>query len=705
MKQILQNLRTGATEIVDVPSPASVPGHVLIRSQFSLISLGTEKMLVDFARAGWFEKARQQPEKVRMVMDKIRTDGVAPTLAAVFNKLEQPIALGYCNVGVVLEVGAGVNAFAPGDRVVSNGKHAEIVRVPANLCTKVPAAVATESAAFTVLGAIGLQGVRLVQPTLGETVVVTGLGLVGLLTVQLLRAHGCRVLGIDFDAHKLALAKSFGAEVVDLAAGQDPVATARTFSRGRGVDAVIITASTTSNEPVHQAAVMCRQRGRIVLVGVTGLELSRADFYEKELSFQVSCSYGPGRYHSNYEEKGLDYPIGFVRWTEQRNFEAVLDMMAEAKLDVSPLISHRFPVEHADQAYSVVAERKDALGILLEYPTPESASDGELRKATIELPRSETPRAGALAAALIGSGNYGASVLAPAFKAAGVALDTVVSSAGVSSLHAARKHGFRKASTSVEAAIEGTADIMVIATRHDSHARLVQQALAANKHVFVEKPLALTIAELEQVAAAYTGERLLMVGFNRRFAPHVQRMKQLLASVSEPVAIAMTINAGAIDAGHWTQDPLVGGGRILGEGCHFIDLARFLAGSPIAGFDATALSLTSSAPPDSVAITLRFANGSIATINYLANGHKAVPKERVEVFAGGRILQLNNYRTLTGFGWRGFTRMKGWRQDKGQKACVAAFVNAVKVGGPAPIAFDELIETSRVTIEIAESLH
>jgi predicted dehydrogenase len=450
---------------------------------------------------------------------------------------------------------------------------------------------------------------------------------------------------------------------------------------------------------------MCRKRGRIVLVGVTGLELSRADFFEKELTFQVSCSYGPGRYDPVYEERGVDYPLGFVRWTEQRNFEAVLDMMAEAKLDVSPLISHRFPVEHADQAYSVVAERKDALGILLEYPTSESASDGELRNPTIELPRSETPRAGALAAALIGSGNYGASVLAPAFKAAGVALDTVVSSTGVSSLHAARKHGFRQASTSVAAAFEGTADIMVIATRHDSHAGLVQQALAAKKHVFVEKPLALTIAELEQVAAAYTGERLLMVGFNRRFAPHVQRMKQLLASVKEPVAIAMTINAGAIDAGHWTHDPLVGGGRILGEGCHFIDLARFLAGAPIAGFDATALSLTSSAPPDNVAITLRFANGSMATINYLANGHKSFPKERVEVFAGGRILQLNNYRSLTGFGWRGFTKMKGWRQDKGQKACVAAFVNAVNAGGPAPIAFDELIETSRVTIEIAESLH
>ncbi|MEO8008322.1 MAG: zinc-binding alcohol dehydrogenase, partial [Betaproteobacteria bacterium] len=378
MKQILQNLKTGATEIAEVPSPDIKHGQLLIRSNRTLVSAGTERMLMEFGKAGWIEKARQQPDKVLMVLDKVRTDGLMPTVKAVFNKLDQPLPLGYCNVGVVMAVGAGVTGISPGERVVSNGKHAEVVSVPMNLCAKVAAGVSNDEAAFTVISAIGLQGIRLVQPTLGEAVVVTGLGLIGLVAVQLLRAHGCRVLGIDLDGERLELARRFGAEVVNLAAGEDPVVAAETFSRGRGVDAVLITASTKSSEPVHQAALMCRKRGRIVLVGVTGLELSRADFYEKELSFQVSCSYGPGRYDPNYEEKGLDYPVGFVRWTEQRNFEAVLDMMAEGRLDVKPLISHRFAIDDAERAYELVGGAAPSLGILLEYPMVEDKPDEEL---------------------------------------------------------------------------------------------------------------------------------------------------------------------------------------------------------------------------------------------------------------------------------------------------------------------------------------
>ncbi|NCC36172.1 MAG: zinc-binding alcohol dehydrogenase, partial [Chloroflexia bacterium] len=355
MKQILQSLKTGATEVADVPLPRISRGSLQIKTSNTLVSAGTERMLVEFGRANLVDKARQQPDKVKMVLDKIRTDGLQPTIEAVFNKLDQPLPLGYCSVGGVLARGSGVSCFEVGQRVVSNGNHAEAVSVPMNLCAPVPDSVSDEAAAFTVLGAIGLQGIRLSQPTLGETVVVTGLGLIGLMTVQLLRAQGCRVLGIDFDSDKLALARQFGAEVVDLSAGQDPVAVAMAFSRDRGVDAVLITAATKSNDPVHQAAQMCRKRGRIVLVGVAGLELSRADFYEKELSFQVSCSYGPGRYDPSYEEQGVDYPIGFVRWTEQRNFEAVLDMMADGRLDVSPLISHRFSIDEAEKAYEVVA--------------------------------------------------------------------------------------------------------------------------------------------------------------------------------------------------------------------------------------------------------------------------------------------------------------------------------------------------------------
>ncbi len=719
MKQILQSLKTGATEVVEIPCPAVKRGELLIRSARTLVSVGTERMLVEFGKAGWFEKARQQPDKVRMVLDKIKTDGLFPTLEAVFNKLDQPLPLGYCNVGVAMEIGAGVTGFSAGDRVVSNGKHAEVVSVPMNLCAKVPERVSDDEAAFTVIGAIGLQGIRLVQPTLGEAVVVTGLGLIGLVTVQLLRAHGCRVLGIDFDAEKLALARQFGAEVVNLSAGEDPVAAANAFSRGRGVDAVLITASTKSSEPVHQAALMCRKRGRIVLVGVTGLELSRTDFFEKELSFQVSCSYGPGRYDSNYEGKGFDYPVGFVRWTEQRNFEAVLDMMADGRLDVSPLISHRFSINEAEQAYALIGGAEPSLGILLQYPTEMEKSEVELRRPTVEFyahPRSLSPGGKGqkqVSVAFIGSGNYSTSILIPAFKGAGARLKTVASSGGVSGVHAGRKFGFEATTTDTDSIFsDPQTNTVVITTRHDSHFRLVCQALNAGKHVFVEKPLALTLAELADIERAYAAacevghHPLVMVGFNRRFSPQVQKVKELLAGVKEPKVFVMTVNAGAIPSEHWTQDLAVGGGRTVGEGCHFIDLLRFLAGSSINGFHAVSIGKVPGIAivEDKASITLRFEDGSIGMIHYLANGHKSFPKERLEIFAGGRILQLDNYRKLKGFGWPGFSTMNLWRQDKGQKSCADSFVQTLLQGGEAPIPFDVLMEVSRVTIEVAEAL-
>ena len=487
MKQILQSLKTGETKVTEVPCPSVKRGQLLICTRQSLVSSGTERMLVQFGKAGWIQKARQQPDKVRMVLDKVKTDGLMPTLEAVFNKLDQPLPLGYCNVGVVMEVGAsgqgsvGSGQWAVGDRVASNGKHAEVVTVSKNLCVKVPESVSDEEAVFTVIGAIGLQGIRLVQPTLGECVVVTGLGLIGLVTVQLLRAHGCRVLGIDFDADKLALARQFGAEVVNLSAGEDPVAAAHAFSRGRGVDAVLITASTTSNEPVHQAALICRKRGRIVLVGVTGLELSRADFYEKELTFQVSCSYGPGRYDSNYEDKGFDYPVGFVRWTEQRNFEAVLDMMADGRLDVTPLISHRFSIKEAEQAYELVSGSAPSLGILLQYPTQEEKPETELRRPTVPVNMAgPTLASGKATVACIGAGNYATAILIPAFKKTGARLKTVASSGGVSAVYAGRKFGCENTTTATDEVFADPAiNAVVITTRHDSHARLVCQAFGA----------------------------------------------------------------------------------------------------------------------------------------------------------------------------------------------------------------------------------
>ncbi len=691
--------------MADVPAPGVSRGSLLIRTSRTLISAGTERMLVDFGKANLLEKARQQPDKVKMVLNKVRTDGVLPTIESVRNKLDQPLALGYCNVGCVTEIGMGVSGFTMGDRVVSNGKHAEIVSVPMNLCAKVPPGVSDEQAAFTVLGAIALQGIRLAQPTLGEAVVVTGLGLIGLVAVQLLRAHGCRVLGIDFDPGKLALAREFGAETVDLSRGDDPVAAATVFSRGRGADAVLVTAATKSSEPMHQAALMLRQRGRIVLVGVTGLELSRDDFYKKELTLQVSSSYGPGRYDPNYEDKGHDYPVGFVRWTEQRNFEAVLDMLASGAVDVNPLISHRFSIGDAVQAYELVSSVEPSLGILLEYPR----NPGDSAR-TVNL--SSTPRSAeksapkdAAVVSFIGSGNYATSVLIPAFKMAGAKLRMVASNTGVTGLHAARKFGFEQTTTDVSGVFaDADTDTIVITTRHDSHARLVLEALSSGKNVFVEKPLCLTLAELAEITALHSSMAgagsvpRVMVGFNRRFAPQVQKVKDLLSGVTGPRSFVMTVNAGMIPPDHWTQDSDIGGGRIIGEGCHFIDLLRYLAGSPISGFQRASMR---SATGDTVSIQLAFVDGSMGTVHYFANGSKAFPKERLEVFASGRVLQLDNYRKLTGFGWPGFKSMNLFRQDKGQKACVAAYLQAVKGGAPTPIPFDEIVEVTRISIEAA----
>lgn len=707
MKQVLQNLSTGAMELADVPCPRVGTGQLLIRTSCSLISAGTERMLVDFGMANFIEKACQQPDKVRMVLDKIKTDGLLPTIEAVRNKLGQPLAMGYSNAGRVLEVGSGVEGFAPGDRVASNGKHAEVVAVPVNLSARIPGAVSDEEAAFTVLGAIALQGIRLAQPTLGETVVVTGLGLIGQITVQLLRAHGCRVLGIDPDPARLELARHFGAGTVNLLAGEDPVAVADGFSRGRGVDAVIVTAATKSSEPMHQAAFMCRKRGRIVLVGVTGLELSRDDFFKKELSFQVSCSYGPGRYDPDYEEKGQDYPVGYVRWTEQRNFEAVLDMMADSRLDVTPLISHRFALEQVEAAYAVVGGSEPSLGILLRYPTAAQKPDDLVRASRVAFPASDKvkPAGNSPAVAFIGAGNYATAVLIPAFKAAGARLVSVASSTGVSGAHAGKKYGFEETTAdSASIFLNEAVDAVVITTRHDSHARFVLQALESGKHVFVEKPLCMTLDELAEIEAAYAraaakeAAPMVTVGFNRRFAPHVQRMKTLLAGMTGPKSLVMTVNAGAIPADHWTQDPSVGGGRVIGEACHFIDLLRFLTGSPITSHSKLAMD---SPIGDTVSLQLGFADGSIGTVHYFANGSKALPKERLEVFAQGRVLQLDNFRVLRGFGWPGFKTMRLWQQDKGQRACGEAFLQVIRKGGAAPMPFSEIVEVSRVSIELA----
>ncbi len=700
----------GGTTITEAPAPKVSCEHVLIHTTCSLISAGTERMLVGFGKASYLEKARQQPDKVKMVLEKVATDGLMTTIEAVQSKLAQPLPLGYCNVGVVAEVGASVHGFQVGDRVVSNGPHADVVKVPKNLCARIPAEVEDESAVFVVVASIGLQGMRLAQPTLGEAFVVTGAGLIGLLTVQMLRAQGCRVLAIDFDEYKLALARQFGAQTCNPGAGEDPVAAGMALSRGKGVDGVIITASTPSNDPVTQAARMCRKRGRIVLVGVTGLELNRADFYEKELSFQVSCSYGPGRYDPSYEEKGQDYPLGFVRWTEQRNFEAVLDMLASGQLDVKPLITHRFAFDEAPKAYEALTADKTGLGMLLQYTSP--TAQRMVRQVTLKPGATFTPQRPLMG--FIGAGNYASRMLIPAFKAAGAQFHTIVTAGGINGVIHGERAGFAQASTDMAALLANAAiNTVAIVTRHDTHSRFVVQALQAGKHVFVEKPLAIDLEGLDAVRAAYdaaqtrtpNGGPQVMVGFNRRFSPQVQKMKVLLAPVKEPKSFIMTMNAGAIPANHWTQDSAVGGGRIIGEACHFIDLMRFLAGSPIVSIqarrmgDAPGLAITE----DKASITLGFEDGSFGTILYLANGAASFPKERVEVFTAGRVLQLDNFRKLKGYGWPGFSKMNLWKQDKGQNACAAKFLQAIEKGTPA-IPADEIFEVARVTIEVTELL-
>ncbi len=707
MKQILQNLATGKTLITNIPSPIAGHGNILVHTKVSLLSAGTERMLIEFGKASYLEKARQQPEKVKMVMSKVATDGLVSTFESVQSKLNQPLQLGYSNVGVVAEVGAGVKGFKVGDRVLTNGPHAEVVRIPKNLCAKIPDSVDDESAVFTVLASIGLQGVRLAQPTLGEYFVVIGAGLIGLLTIQLLIANGCRVMAIDYDCSKLSLAKQFGAQICNLSLEEDPVAFANLFSRGQGVDGVIITASTNSKEPLTQAAHMCRKRGRVILVGVAKIELNRADFYEKELTFQVSCSYGPGRYDSNYEENGQDYPLGYVRWTEQRNFEAVLDMLDIGKLNVKPLISHRFIFEDAVKAYELLIGDEPSLGILLQY---KNSHENRITR-QVQLQNNFIYKQGRPVFGFIGAGNYGSRVLIPAFKSSNVNLKSIVTVNGVSGAVHGAKAGFAQASTDINSIFnDSLIDSVVIATRHDTHADLVVRSIQSGKHVFVEKPLAINFEGLNKVENAYKAAHLaglkgpqLMVGFNRRFSPHIEKMKNLLATVIEPKCFLITVNAGFISADHWLQDYTVGGGRIVGEACHFIDLMRFLAESPILSVQARCIRDGSMTAEDKASITIYFEDGSFGTIMYLANGAPTFPKERVEVFCAGRVLQLDNFRRLRGYGWTNFAKKNLWRQDKGQNTCVAMFLQSIETGIPA-IPAHEIFEVTRVSIQIAELL-
>ena len=696
MKQIIQNLKTGETKLEEVPAPQVRTGHVLIRTSKTLVSLGTERMLVEFGKAGLIAKARQQPEKVKMVLDKIKSDGLLPTLETVFAKLEQPLPLGYCNMGRVIAVGAGVHEFQVGDRVVSNGQHAEFVCVPRNLVAHVPEGVSDEEAAFTVIGAIGLQGIRLLKPTFGETICVIGLGLIGLITAELLRANGCRVIGVDLDPDKLKLAAEKGIVTVNPGQGVDPVSFVEQYTGGVGADGVIITASAKTNDIISQAARMSRKRGRIILVGVIGLQLSRAEFYDKELSFQVSCSYGPGRYDEEYEQKGHDYPLAFVRWTEKRNFEAVLHAMAAGQLQVRPLISELVELHDYLQIYDNMGNKR-SIASILSYP-----QDSE-PLATVSV-GSQTLPAGKGVMGVIGAGNFTKMAMLPALKKAGATVKYIASAGGVSGTILAQKHGIAQSTTDYRQLLsDPEVELVLITTRHHQHAAMVRECLAAGKHVFVEKPLAIRPEELPELLTTYESSgRSVTVGFNRRFSPHIQKMKAL-TDPAAPKNLVLTMNAGFIPPDSWVHDMEVGGGRIIGEACHYLDLAVFLSGSRIVSVCMNALGAHPAENTDNASILLRFENGDQAVVNYFANGHKSYSKERVELYSQGKTLVMDNFRTLKGFGYKGFSSLKT-RLDKGHFKQFELLTRRIQTGGEPLIPFAETLHVTQASFAAIESL-
>ncbi|MCQ6960948.1 bi-domain-containing oxidoreductase [Mucilaginibacter aquariorum] len=694
MKQIIQSFKSGETILEEIPVPQVSRGSVLIKTSRSLVSLGTERMLVEFGKANLVQKARQQPDKVKQVLDKIKTDGLAPTLEAVFNKLGQPLPLGYCNVGKVIAVGEGVTEFSVGDRVASNGAHAEYVNIPKNLVASIPDNVTDEEAAFTVIGAIGLQGIRLCEPTFGETIVVIGLGLIGLLTAELLVANGCRVIGVDFDTAKTEIARKKGVLVVNPAAGDDVIKSVIDITNGIGADGVIITASAKTNDIISQAAQMSRKRGRVILVGVIGLNLSRAEFYEKELSFQVSCSYGPGRYDELYEHGGIDYPIGFVRWTEKRNFETILQSISTGKLDVKSLITERVALESYKEIYDNISN-KGSIASILEYPEESNASN------TVVLHQGNF-NAGGAGIGIIGAGNFTSMTMLPALKTANASIVSIASASGLSGTIMAKKYNIAKSTTDYNEILRDPAvNLVMITTRHNQHARMVTAALKAGKHVFVEKPLALTGEELEGIVAAYDGTKTLTVGFNRRFSPHIQKIKKLVGN--SPMNVIATMNAGSLPANLWVHDMKVGGGRIIGEACHFIDLITFLTGSKVKAVVMNAMGTNPQDNTDNASILLKYENGSTGVINYFANGSKSYSKERVEVYSQERIAIMDNFRVTEGFGFKGFSKLKTGL-DKGHKDQFKLLIDRVKSGGDSLIPFDEILNTTRASFGAIESL-
>lgn len=680
----------------EVPAPQVGRGKVLIQTSHSLVSLGTERMLVEFGKSNLISKARQQPDKVKQVLDKIKTDGLVPTLEAVFNKLGEPLPLGYCNVGRVIAVGEGVSDFKVGDRVASNGQHAEFVSVPKNLVAHVPDNVSDDEATFTVIGSIGLQGIRLLNPTLGETVVVIGLGLIGLLTAQLLVANGCRVIGTDIDENKLAMAKAWGIIPFNPKEG-DVVKFVEDQTDGVGADGVIITASAKNNDIISQSARMSRKRGRIILVGVIGLDISRAEFYEKELTFQVSCSYGPGRYDEDYEQKGIDYPLPFVRWTEKRNFETILQAISSGRIQVKDMITEVVPLEEYQKIYGDIGQSR-SIASILKYDERIQLNPSR----NVQL-KSGSFGKGKGVLGIVGAGNFTKMTMLPALKDTGASYKYVASNGGVSGTALAQKYGIANSTTDYKEILKDSeVDLVLITTRHNLHAPMVIESLNAGKNVFVEKPLALNEQELNEIISAQQKSgKTLTVGFNRRFSPHAEQIKKIVGTA--PMNVIATMNAGFIPANVWVHDMKVGGGRIIGEACHFIDLITYLTGSKVKSVCMNAMGINPEENTDNATILLKYENGSTGVINYFANGSKAYSKERVEVYSQERTLVMDNFRKTEGFGTQGFSKLKT-SLDKGHKSQFIRLVERTKSGGEALIPLDEIVNTTKASFAAIESL-
>ena len=705
MLQILQDLKNGKTEVLDVPIPNISSNNVLIESSVSLVSAGTERMVVDFAKASYLNKAKKQPEKVRQVIEKVKTDGLISTYETISARLAELQPLGYSNVGHVVAIGDSVSQFRVGDRVVSNGRHAEVVSVPEKLVAKIPDEVSDSDASFTVITSIGLQGVRLLNPTLGESVVVIGLGLIGITVAQLLKANGCNVLGLDPNKERVKLALDLDINA-KCSAISDPVDLVFSEFGKSGCDGVVITASTSNDNIIKQSAQMSRKRGRIILVGICDLNLDRSDFYEKELTFQVSCSYGPGRYDNDYEIKNHDYPLGFVRWTENRNFQASLKLMEQGKINFKGLVDKVFSINQAPQLYNEVVNGSILTG-QIKYKESEAGNFDKFKKYSGQI-KKDTSKSNI---AVIGAGNFTKARILPALKEISNIPSVIVSSNGLSGASAAKKFQIPSNSTDSDQILSNK-DIksIFVTTTHDSHADYVIKALKNNKNVYVEKPLCLSLSELDNIIDIYyKSESHVSVGFNRRYAPSILDLKENLQQDSGAISINYNINAGYIPKEHWTQDIKLGGGRIIGECCHFIDLCQFLSSSKIIKVNCFGLDMNNDAQVslnDNITISLLMENGSIANISYYSNGSKSYSKEKIEVFHNKKISLIDNFKKIKTYGYNTIKNKASFsfKQDKGHKQSIQSFIKYKNSLNKDHIAFADSVNSMAATFACIESL-